>query len=201
MNNHKNIKGGDSPLTPQQLMVEACRLGTQSAKNNWGGPFGTVIAKDGYIVARGQNNVLLTGDITAHGEISAIRNASLTLNPYAPVIDQTEQNLSILEYMDREPNSKDLVPQRARMLYGMELYTSGFPCPMCMSAIYWARISKVYYACTTQDTQKIGFDDEYHYEDFTRPLDERRIPIVQLEATAGKKAYKAWSDNPQRHPY
>jgi len=71
-------------MSPEELMEEACRLGAQSAANGWGGPFGTVIAMNGEIVARGQNSVLLTGDITSHGEVSAIRKAVAMLNPYAP---------------------------------------------------------------------------------------------------------------------
>ena len=84
---------------------------------------------------------------------------------------------------------------------GMELYTSGFPCPMCMSAIYWARIERVYYACSAEDTREIGFDDAFQYEDFARPLEERRIEIAQLGRDDGLLAYKAWSNKEHRHPY
>ena len=188
-------------VTPAELMAEACRLGEQSASSGWGGPFGTVIAQDGHIVARGQNVVLLTGDITAHGEVSAIRKAVAVLNPYAPSIAESEQGESTLALVPREEGSPDVVPERARMLLGMELYTSGFPCPMCMSAIYWSRIGKVYYACSAEDTREIGFDDAFQYEDFARPVAERRIPIEQLGLEDGLRAYRAWSSKPNRHPY
>lgn len=190
-----------SVMTPDDLMAEACRLGAQSARSGWGGPFGTVIASNGEIIARGQNVVLLTGDITAHGEVSAIRKAVSVLNPYAPSIAESEQDESTLALIATEADSPDVVPARARMLMGMELYTSGFPCPMCMSAIYWSRISRVYYACSAEDAREIGFDDAFQYEDFARPIDERRIPITQLGLEEGLKAYRAWSEKPDRHPY
>lgn len=188
-------------MSPEELMAEACRLGAQSAANGWGGPFGTVIAQDGDIIARGQNNVLLTGDITAHGEVSAIRKAVAVLNPYAPTIGVDEQNESTLTYVARADGSPDVVPERSRMLMGMELYTSGFPCPMCMSAIYWSRIDDVYYACSAEDTREIGFDDAFQYEDFAKPVSERRISLRQLGRDDGLKAYEVWSSNPTRHPY
>ena len=188
-------------MNPDELMDEACRLGAQSAANGWGGPFGSVIALDGEIVARGQNQVLLTGDITAHGEVTAIRKAVAAINPYAPMIDESEQDASTLALVPREEGSPDPVPARSRQPMGMELYTSGFPCPMCMSAIYWARISRVYYACSAEDTREIGFDDAFQYEDFARPLDQRRIAIKQLGRDEGLRAYDAWASRPHRHPY
>lgn len=182
-------------------MAEACRLGEQSATNGWGGPFGSVIALDGEIIARGQNVVLLTGDITAHGEVSAIRKAVAAVNPYAPSIAESEKNESTLQLVAKPPGSDDVVPARSRMLMGMELYTSGFPCPMCMSAIYWSRLDRIYYACSAEDTREIGFDDAFQYEDFARPVQDRRIPIEQLGRDAGLVAYKAWTSKPDRHPY
>jgi guanine deaminase len=182
-------------------MQEACRLATESVLNNWGGPFGAVIAKDGEIVARGQNRVLLTGDITAHAEVETIRKAVATLNPEAPSIAPDHQNQSTLELVPRPEGSPDPVPERAKMLMGHEIYISGAPCPMCMSAIYWARIDAVYFANDLDATSQIGFDDAFQYEDFAKPYAERRIKIEQFRPDLGAEPYKAWADKPDAHPY
>jgi guanine deaminase len=188
-------------MTPDELMEEACRLARESVDNNWGGPFGAVIAKDGHIVARGQNRVLLTGDITAHAEVEAIRKAVATLNAEAPSISAEYQNQSTLELIPRPPGSPDLVPERAKMLIGHEIYISGAPCPMCMSAIYWARIDAVYFSQDLEATSKIGFGDAFQYEDFARPYEDRKIKIMQFRADLGEVPYKAWAAKPDRHPY
>ncbi len=188
-------------MTPLELMELAAELGAESVARDWGGPFGAVIAKGGEVVAVGQNRVLLTGDITAHAEVEAIRNAVLALNPYAPKIDPQEQSLSTLELIPRAEGSPDPVPERARMLDGFEIYASGFPCPMCMGAIYWARLSRLTFACSVEQTRAIGFDDAFQYEDFALPIDQRRLPIVQLGEEAGLAAYAAWAAKADRHPY
>jgi guanine deaminase len=188
-------------MKPDELMEEACRLAAESVRNNWGGPFGAVIAKDGEIVARGQNRVLLTGDITAHAEIECIRKAAAVLNPEAPSIAKSEQNASTLELIPRPEGSADPVPERARMLKGMDIYISGAPCPMCMSAIYWARLDSVRFSSDLEATSKIGFDDAFQYEDFGKPLNDRRIDIAQFRPDLGAQAYAAWTDKADRHPY
>ncbi|MET8544744.1 nucleoside deaminase [Kitasatospora sp. NPDC004799] len=182
-------------------MREAVRLATESVVNGWGGPFGAVVTRDGEIVARGQNRVLLTGDPTAHGEVEAIRKAIQVLNPEAPTIAVDHQDRSTLKLVRREPGSPDREPFRARMLKGCEIYTSGQPCPMCMSAIYWARIDAVYFSRDLEDTAEIGFSDEYQYEDFKKPLNERSILIEQSYPKLGKPAYRAWKSRPNKHPY
>lgn len=182
-------------------MTEACRLAKESVSNNWGGPFGAVIAKDGEIVARGQNRVLLTGDITAHAEVETIRKAVAALNPEAPSITPENQNESTLELVPRPPGSPDVVAERAKMLMGHDIYISGAPCPMCMSAIYWARIDSVYFASDLKATSEIGFDDAFQYEDFARPYEERKIKISQFRPDLGAEAYRAWSEKPDKHPY
>ncbi|TVL93212.1 nucleoside deaminase [Streptomyces sp. SAJ15] len=185
----------------KECLTEAVRLATESVVNGWGGPFGAVIARDGEIIARGQNRVLLTGDPTAHAEVETIRKAIQRLNPEAPSIAEDYQNESTLQYVPRPDGSPDPVPERARMLQGCSIYISGAPCPMCMSAIYWARIDAVYFSCDLDATRAIGFDDAYQYEDFQRSLDQRRIKIEQIHPELGAEAYKAWSDKSDRHPY
>ncbi|MGK4584661.1 nucleoside deaminase [Kitasatospora sp. HPMI-4] len=181
------------------FLAEAVQLAVDSVEKGWGGPFGAVITRDGEIIARGQNRVLLTGDPTAHGEVEAIRKAVMILNPWSPSIAEYHQNESTLEYI---PSSdSDLVPERARMLKGCSIYTSGAPCPMCMSAIYWARIDEVYFGCSLEDTKRIGFDDSFQYEDFKKPYDKRRIHIEQIHPELGKRAYGAWTHKADRHFY
>jgi tRNA(Arg) A34 adenosine deaminase TadA len=188
--------------TPRdEFMAEACRLAKESVENNWGGPFGAVIVKDGEVVARGQNRVLLTGDMTAHAEIETIRKAIAVVNRAAPSIAKNHQNESTLQLIPRPQGSPDSVPRRARMLIGHEIYISGAPCPMCMSAIYWARIDAVYFASDLEATRQIGFDDAFQYEDFARPMDQRRIRIEQFRPDLGKAAYAVWDGKPDKHPY
>jgi guanine deaminase len=188
-------------MTREAFMEEACRLAKESVDNNWGGPFGAVIVKDGEIIARGQNRVLLTGDPTAHGEVEAIRKAAAILIPAAPSIAPEHLNESILELIPRQTGSPDPVPERARMLTGYELYTSGAPCPMCMSAIYWSRIDAVYFANDYDETSKIGFDDAFQYEDFAKPYAERRIKLEQFRPDLGELSNKAWAQKHDKHPY
>lgn len=88
-----------------EFLTEAVRLATESVENGWGGPFGAVITRDGDIVARGQNRVLLTGDPTAHAEVETIRKAVATLNPEAPSISEEHQNESTLTYVPRPEGS------------------------------------------------------------------------------------------------
>ncbi|MGC1352966.1 MAG: nucleoside deaminase, partial [Xanthobacteraceae bacterium] len=122
--------------TPEQrkFMQEATRLAIESVDKGWGGPFGAVIVKDGEIIGRGQNRVLLTGCPVYHAEVTAIIDASAKLNPKG-LLGSDYGAGTILEMIPREAGSPDLGPMRARMLKGCDLYVNGAPCPMCMSAI------------------------------------------------------------------
>jgi tRNA(Arg) A34 adenosine deaminase TadA len=88
-------------------------------------------------------------------------------------------------------------------LSGSEIFVNGLPCPMCMSAIFWARIGKVYYGCSAADAEEIGFDDEEFYRQLEKPLTERAVPAIQVtECHAEAKAcYQAWADNDAKVPY
>jgi tRNA(Arg) A34 adenosine deaminase TadA len=162
----------------RKFMEEATRFAIESVDKGWGGPFGAVIVKDGEIIGRGQNRVLLTGCPVFHAEVTAIIDASGKLNPKG-LLGTDYGRGTILEMIPREPNSPDLVPMRARMLKGCDIYVNGAPCPMCMSAIYWSRIDRVFFGNSLKDTSKIGFDDAFQYEDFAKPWSERHIPIAE----------------------
>jgi tRNA(Arg) A34 adenosine deaminase TadA len=183
------------------FMQEATRLAIESVEKGWGGPFGAVIVKDGEIIGRGQNRVLLTGCPVFHAEVTAIMDASAHLNPKA-LLGSDYNAGTILEMIPREAGSPDPVPERARMLKGCEIYINGAPCPMCMSAIYWSRIDHVYFGASLQDTSATGFDDAFQYEDFAKPWAKRRIAVTEnFERDTGLKAFKAWMDKKDRHPY
>jgi tRNA(Arg) A34 adenosine deaminase TadA len=185
----------------RKYMEEATRLATESVEKGWGGPFGAVIVKDGEIIGRGQNRVLLTGCPVYHAEVTAIIDASGKLNPKG-LLGTDYGAGTILEMIPREPNSPDLVPMRARMLKGCDIYINGAPCPMCMSAIYWSRINRVFFGNSLKDTSAIGFDDAFQYEDFAKPWSQRIIPIAEnFERDMTMKSYKAWMDKEDRHPY
>jgi len=74
-----------------------------------------------------------------------------------------------------------------------ELYTSCEPCPMCLSAIYWARFKKVYYGNTRKDAAKIAFDDDFIYREVAAPITKRKIPMKQLLRGEALSAFKEWA--------
>ena len=82
-----------------------------------------------------------------------------------------------------------------------ELYTTCEPCPMCLSAIYWARIDKVYYANTRSDAQKIDFDDSLIYEELTKSIKERKIPMHQMMRDEALKAFELWDKKEDKVKY
>jgi tRNA(Arg) A34 adenosine deaminase TadA len=186
----------------RKFAEEATRLAVESVEKGWGGPFGAVIVKDGEIIGRGQNRVLLTGIPVFHAEVTAIIDASQRLNPKA-LMGTDYYDGTLLEMMPRPEGSPDLVPERAKMLYGCEIYINGAPCPMCMSAIYWSRIDRVYFGASLEDTRAIGFDDAFQYEDFRLPWEERKaITVIPgFEHDLCMAAHHAWENKKDRHPY
>lgn len=86
-------------------------------------------------------------------------------------------------------------------LQGSELYTSGQPCPMCLAAIYWARIDKVYYGFSVEDAARIGFDDRFIYEQFSLPTNMRRIPAIQLLGKEALRQLTLYAADPCRVKY
>ena len=86
-------------------------------------------------------------------------------------------------------------------LKGSELYSTCEPCPMCLSAIYWARIDKIYYANTREDAQKIDFDDSLIYSEFNKNISERKIPMIQMMRNEASKAFELWDKKTDKVKY
>ena len=156
-------------MDKKDFMNKAIERSSYGMNNNFGGPFGAVIVKNGEIIAEGFNNVTSSNDPTAHAEITAIRNACKKLNTFD--------------------------------LSGCELYTSCEPCPMCLSAIYWARIDKIYYANTKEDAAEINFDDDFIYQEFKKERGNRTIPVEQIGREEAIKVFKDWSKKQDKIEY
>lgn len=129
-------------------MRRAIELARKGMNQGAGGPFGAVIVKGGTIVGEGWNRVIATSDPTAHGEMTAIRDACSNLRSFS--------------------------------LVGCEIHTTGQPCPMCLGAIHWARIEKIYYGFRIEDAAAIGFDDSEFFRQMTLPPEQRAIPSQEL---------------------
>ena len=152
----------DTAITAENpYMTEAIREALDGISQGHGGPFGCVIVKDDEIIGTGHNMVLEEKDSTAHGEITAIRNAENALDSYD--------------------------------LSGCVLYTTGEPCPMCLYAILWANISKVYYGCTIEDNADIGFRDAA-FDELSGGRESLEDFLVCIDRDACLKLFKVYSD-------
>jgi len=86
-------------------------------------------------------------------------------------------------------------------LSGCELYSTCEPCPMCLSAIYWAHIEKVYYANTRDDAQKIDFDDSLIYSELLKNVKKRKISMIQIMRNEALKAFELWDKKTDKVKY
>ena len=82
-----------------------------------------------------------------------------------------------------------------------DLYTSCEPCPMCLGAIYWARLSKVYFGGLAEDANDAGFDDSSIYREFAQPHSARTIPMTQMMREEALAAFRAWKDTDHKIRY
>ena len=142
-------------------MKIAKELADNNLDTNNGGPFGACIVKDGKIIGRGSNNVLLNNDPTAHAEITAIRDACKNINSYD--------------------------------LSGCEIYTTCYPCPMCLSAIMWANITKIYYGNTKEDAESIGFRDKFIYDTISK-LNNNEVCDLELKCIDREETIKTFNE-------
>ncbi|MDQ6809753.1 MAG: nucleoside deaminase [Verrucomicrobiota bacterium] len=86
-------------------------------------------------------------------------------------------------------------------LRGCDIYTSCEPCPMCLSAIYWARLDRIFYACTRSDAASIGFDDEFIYGQIPLELAARSIPMTRVARENALGVFQEWASKPDRISY
>lgn len=86
-------------------------------------------------------------------------------------------------------------------LSGYDIYTSCEPCPMCLGAIYWARLDKMYYANNKADAKNIGFDDSFIYDELELKPTDRKLPSEVLLADEAIKAFEAWAQKDDKIEY
>lgn len=150
-----------------EAMKEAISEAYDGINNGDGGPFGSVIVKDGKIVGRGHNRVVKNQDPTCHGEIEAIHDACKNLGTFD--------------------------------LSGCTLYTTSEPCPMCLGAILWANIDRVFQGCNISDAEKIGFRDSKFY-DFLRGK-HGLLTTTELSRDACLKLFEDYSNSSKKKNY
>ena len=151
------------------FMQRAIELARQGMNQGAGGPFGAVVVRNDAIVGEGWNRVVGTNDPTAHGEVTAIRDACAKLGTFS--------------------------------LEGCEIHTTGQPCPMCLGAIHWARIERIFYGFGIDDAAAIGFDDTEFFRQMALPPEERLIPSQELCREEALELAREYLRFPGRTPY
>lgn len=86
-------------------------------------------------------------------------------------------------------------------LSGCDIYSSCEPCPMCLGAIYWARLDRLFYGNTKTDAARIGFDDAFIYKELALPLPERTLRAEQLLGKEALATFEAWEQKTDKTPY
>jgi len=140
----------------QEAIIEARR----GIYNKDGGPFGSVVVKDGIIIGRGHNKVVRNNDPTCHGEIDAIRDAC--------------KNISSFDLKD------------------CEIYTTGEPRHMSLTACLWANVKKIYYGCSIEENAMIGFRDE-KFDDLFHGRDKLKDLLEQIDHDACLKLFEEYN--------
>ena len=151
------------------FLRRAIALAATRSAGGTNGPFGAVVAREGAVVAEGWNQVVETGDPTAHAEVVAIRGACRRLGSH--------------------------------VLEGCTLYASCEPCPLCLAAAYWARISRVVFAASRSDAARAGFDDERIYRELALEWPRREVAGERILEDEGRHVLEAWLANQRRVPY
>ncbi len=150
-------------------MDVALREAQSGMNKNEGGPFGAVIVKNGKMIAKAHNQVILTNDPTAHAEILAIRKATKKLGRFS--------------------------------LSDCEIYSTCEPCPMCLAAIHWAKMKRLFFGCTRKDAAKIGFDDSYIYQVIRGTAGQKQVAMKQMARQKCIPLFRNWEAKVDKVPY
>ncbi len=86
-------------------------------------------------------------------------------------------------------------------LTGCRIYTSCEPCPMCLGAIYWSHIERIYYGNTRKDARDIDFADDFIYEELDKSLDERTVPIIPMMRDEALETFRLWREKTDKIEY
>ncbi|MDE6491334.1 MAG: nucleoside deaminase [Muribaculaceae bacterium] len=86
-------------------------------------------------------------------------------------------------------------------LSGCVVYSSCEPCPMCLSALYWAGVSRIYYGNTQEDAEAINFSDRFIYQQLDKPKADRAIPMIRIEGSRAIRAFEQWASKTDKVPY
>jgi guanine deaminase len=122
------------------------------------------------------------------------RVIAVGMNTVTPESDPTAHaEINAIRNASRKLKSHDLS--------GCEIYCSCEPCPMCLGAIYWARIERIFYANSMQEAEKFGFDDSEISREFVKPVRERSIPAVHVHVDKALEAFQYWDRLQDKTPY
>jgi guanine deaminase len=127
--------------------------------------------------------IVRNGEIVAEGVNQVTRRNDPTAHAEVMAIRQACAELGTFELTD------------------CDLYSSCEPCPMCLGAIYWARLARVYYGNTAADAAKIGFDDSFIYEELKAAREERKVPSVEMMREEALEAFREWEKKADKIRY
>lgn len=142
----------------------------------------------------------------------SVRSVSGNGGPYGAVIVKDGKIISMAGNSvtkDHDPTAHaevNAIRQAAQKLKsfnlsGCEIYCSCEPCPMCLGAIYWAKIDKVYYANSSEEAKNAGFDDSFIYEECSRPAHSRRAMFEQVKIKNADEAFRRWKEKEDKKEY
>lgn len=177
------LSAGITDYGSNKWIKMACDVAVESVKNN-GGPFGAVLLHIDTATNKvmrywkGNNQVTIQNDPTAHAEVSVIRSACNSLGVF---------NLGVIE------KDASNLPQDSKLSHCV-IYSSCEPCPMCYSAIFWARIPSIFFSATKYDAQAPGvnFSDAEIYEELNLPYYKRKTKVYHCKCEQATASFKLW---------